>query len=111
MTERKGDTEGIPGAGRSRTMLKQKRTGGQPIIPRVLNLLADKHWRSRAFLSNGIGRPYGLTPADINALSRMIDAGTIEFRWALTRGMSGHWEYRITAKGLEMLEEEVEGEA
>lgn len=73
--------------------LRQKKH--EPIAPRLLAILADNQWHSRASLATGLKRSYGISPQDLKVLERLEGEGKIEKRWALLKGMNGQWEYRL----------------
>lgn len=65
-----------------------------PIAPRIRDIIADGLWYSRSQLATALKRSYGLSPADVKALNRMIADGEIEASYERTQGMNGRWIYR-----------------
>lgn len=65
-----------------------------PIAPRIRAIINDGLWYSRSQLATRLKRSYGLSPADIKALNRMIADGEIEVSYERTQGKNGRWIYR-----------------
>lgn len=77
---------------------------GTPLEPRILAILADLQWHSRADISRGlVGSVKTLSSSTVFRLWQMEYEGRIEHK-ILFLGARGTHQYRITPAGLEMLE-------
>lgn len=77
---------------------------GTPLEPRILDILSDGEWHSRADISRGlVGKVTTLSSSTVMRLWQMEYDGKIKHK-ILFLGARGTHQYRITPAGLEMLE-------